>query len=134
MSRWEHRYGKYDEEGVGEAARRLWAEVRWWRDHQQHMPWLPPVGAEDGQRYRRLMSRMDSDFAADPEAHMALPPYVPPDSRQLPPDFEASLSLPPELEGELAALLGEMPLEAGGETAVDWRYLDLLDSDSVDQS
>ena len=34
------------------SARRLLAEVRWWRDYGLSLPWIPP--ASDGSRYRRL--------------------------------------------------------------------------------
>lgn len=40
-----------------QGARRLLAEVRWWRDNRQRVPWLPPAG--DGSRYARMMRAID---------------------------------------------------------------------------
>jgi tetratricopeptide (TPR) repeat protein len=117
-----------------EKARRLWAEVRWWRDNQHRIPWIPPATGGDGQRFRRMMSRMDPDFAADPEAYMQPLDHMPPDPDLLPADFAPPPSLDPDLENDLAGLLGEMPLDLPPETAVDWHYLDILDSGHLDLS
>jgi hypothetical protein len=46
-----------------ERARRLLAEVRWWRDHAHRLPWLPPPG--DGSRYRRMMAFIDPGAPSD---------------------------------------------------------------------
>jgi len=39
------------------AARRLLAEVVWWRDNAHRIPWIPPKG--DGSRYDRMMDFID---------------------------------------------------------------------------
>jgi hypothetical protein len=48
-----------------ERARRVLAEVRWWRDNAHRIPWLPPPG--DGSRYRRMMAFIDPDAPSDEE-------------------------------------------------------------------
>jgi hypothetical protein len=113
-------------------ARRLWAEVRWWRDHQHQIPWIPPAGRGDGHRFRRMMSQTDPDFAADPEGYMALLDYRPPDLTNLPADFELPPSLPANLVQKLEEILGESPLPAPEESLVDWHYLDKLGSNEMD--
>lgn len=40
-----------------EKARRLLAEVIWWRDNAYRIPWIPPAG--DGSRYDRMMEHID---------------------------------------------------------------------------
>ncbi len=40
-----------------EKARRLLAEVIWWRDNAHRIPWIPPAG--DGSRYDRMMQHID---------------------------------------------------------------------------
>jgi hypothetical protein len=115
-------------------ARRLWAEMRWWRDHQHEVPWVPPTTGENGRRFRRIMSRTDADFAADPEAYMTPLDYVPPDSQHLPPDFALPAMLSPELRGKLEALLGESPPLPRGKTAVNWEYLQAIEEDAIDTS
>ncbi len=40
-----------------EKARRLLAEVIWWRDNAHRIPWIPPAG--DGSRYDRMMESID---------------------------------------------------------------------------
>lgn len=113
-------------------ARRLWAEVRWWRDHQHEIPWIPPLTGRDGRRYRHMMRQIDPEFAANEEAYMRPMPYMPPDLAKLPADFD----LPPPIQAELVArveeVLGEMSLEPEGETAVDWGYLEKLESGHID--
>lgn len=49
-----------------ERARRLLAEVRWWRDYAHRLPWLPPPG--DGSRYRRMIAYADPDAPSDEQA------------------------------------------------------------------
>lgn len=46
-------------------ARRLLAEVRWWRDNAYRLPWLPPPG--DGSRYKHMMTFIDPDAPSDEE-------------------------------------------------------------------
>ncbi|MCC6568107.1 MAG: hypothetical protein IT315_02605 [Anaerolineales bacterium] len=40
-----------------EKARRLLAEVIWWRDNAHRIPWIPPAG--NGSRYDRMMESID---------------------------------------------------------------------------
>ncbi len=40
-----------------EKARRLLAEVIWWRDNAHRIPWIPPAG--DGARYDRMIKSID---------------------------------------------------------------------------
>ena len=115
-------------------ARRLWAEVRWWRDNQHQIPWIPPAGEGDGHRFRRMMSQTDPDFAADPEAYMQPLDYMPPDPANLPDDFELPATLPPEMTQKLEEVLGETPIALPKTNLVDWHYLDKLESDEVDIS
>jgi hypothetical protein len=49
--------------GSAQAAARLLAEVRWWRDNMHRLPWLPPPG--DGTRYWRMMAFVDPEAASD---------------------------------------------------------------------
>ena len=46
-------------------ARRLLAEVRWWRDNAQRIPWIPPAG--DGSRNKRMMHFIDPNAPTDAE-------------------------------------------------------------------
>ena len=112
--------------------RRLWAEVRWWRDNQHQIPWIPPIDDGNGRRFRRMMSQTDPDFAADPEAYMRPPDYVPPDPENLPADFEMPASLFPEMVQKLEDILGEWPIPLPENSLVDWRYLDKLEADEID--
>src|SRR3990172_3430024 len=52
------------------SARRLLAEVRWWRDNAHRLPWLPPPG--DGARYWRMMSFIDPHAPSDEEVIRSL--------------------------------------------------------------
>lgn len=113
-------------------ARRLWAEVRWWRDNQHQIPWIPPARSGDGRRFRRLMSQTDPDFAADPEGYMQPMNYRPPDPAKLPDDFQLPASLPPNLVHKLEEILGESLLPLPEKSLVDWHYLDKLESDEID--
>jgi len=118
-----------------EEARRFWAEVRWWRDHQDQIPWIPPQTRGDGRRYRQMMRQIDSEFAANEEAYMRPLEYVPPDMEKLPPDFE----LPPPVAAELIARVEEAlaelePGETAASSRVDWSYLDRLEHGQVESS
>ena len=98
-------------------ARRLLAEVRWWRDNAQRLPWIPPAG--DGARYKRLMRVIDPDAPDDAEIIQSLRDRT-----------RANMNLPfaePVIDANLAALFGEaMPTEtrAPAKTLVDWSFLD----------
>lgn len=114
-----------------DAARRLWAEVRWWRDNQHRIPWIPPAGSGDGSRFRRMIARVDPEFA---EEDSATPPmdHIPPDKANLPADFDLPPSLPDELQDTIEAALGQAAMPSPAESLVDWSYLDLLESDEID--
>lgn len=114
--------------------RRLWAEVRWWRDHQHQIPWIPPANGGNGRRFRRMMSQTDPDFAANPEAYMRPLAYMPPNPANLPEDFEMPPGLPPEMVQRLEELLGESPLPVPAKSLVDWHYLEKLESKDIDIS
>lgn len=113
-------------------ARRLWAEVRWWRDNQHKIPWIPPVGKGDGRRFRRMMSQTDPDFAADPEGYMEPFDYRPPDPTNLPDDFELPAGLSATLVQKLEEILDESPLPLPEKSLVDWHYLDKLENNEID--
>lgn len=118
----------------GDEARRLWAEVRWWRDHQHEVPWIPPANGGNGRRFRHMMSQTDPNFAADPDTFMQPLDYIPPDPTHLPDDFEMPPGLSPEMVQKLEVLLGESPLPLPEKSLVDWRYLDKLERDEIDIS
>lgn len=46
-------------------ARRLLAEVKWWRDNAHRIPWIPPAG--DGSRHKRMMAFIDPEAPTDEE-------------------------------------------------------------------
>ncbi|MCA9971694.1 MAG: tetratricopeptide repeat protein, partial [Anaerolineales bacterium] len=113
------------------AARRLWAEVRWWRDHAHRVPWIPPAGDGRAGRFQRVMARLEPDY---PDLELAAEPplaHIPPDAEKLPADFALPPQLPPELEAALVQALGESA-EPPADTPVDWSYLDVLESGAVD--
>ncbi|MCA9995815.1 MAG: tetratricopeptide repeat protein [Anaerolineales bacterium] len=113
-------------------ARRLWAEVRWWRDNQQRIPWIPPARRENGRLYRRMMADIDPNLAdADP-----LHDHMPPDPTHLPADFALPDSLPETLVEEITAVLNTLPPTEAPPTdgPVNWHYLDLLESGDIDTS
>jgi hypothetical protein len=112
-------------------ARRLWAEVRWWRDNQYKIPWIPPAGRGDGRLFRRMMSQTDPDFAADLEGYMEPFDYRPPDLTNLPDDFELPPSLPASLVQKLEEILDELPVPVSEKSLVDWHYLDKLGNDEI---
>ena len=85
-------------------ARRVWAEVRWWRDHQEQIPWLPSHLDENGRLWRQTMRETNEEFAAN-EALYTTPidHYHAPDTAQLPSDFV----LPPPLSADVIAQIEE---------------------------
>lgn len=112
--------------------RRLWAEVRWWRDNQQRIPWVPPAGRETGRLYRRMMADIDPALAdAEP-----IFDHMPPDPAHLPADFVLPDGLPEGLVGEITAVLNTLPPadSPSADSPVDWHYLDLLESGDIDHS
>lgn len=99
-----------------ERARRLLAEVIWWRDNARRIPWIPPAG--DGSRYDRMMGMIDpsapktKDFihqARNENRKERIAPYRPSIDKQLANLFEQSL--PREND------LPNVPI-------VDWSFLD----------
>lgn len=99
-----------------EKARRLLAEVVWWRDNAHRIPWLPPEG--DGSRHDRMMEVIDpsalktKDYvhkARNEKQRERIAPYRPSIDKSLVKLFE--IALPPE-HVRLAS------------TMVDWSFLD----------
>ena len=115
-----------------DGARRLWAEVRWWRDNQQRIPWIPPADSSDGSRFRRMIARVDPDFADEELDPAAMLEYFPPDQANLPADFEVPPPLPDELRDKIEAALAQTITSPVGESPVDWSYLDALESGEID--
>lgn len=116
------------------AAQRLQVEVRWWRDHQDRIPWIPPASAQPDSRYRRMMARLDPDFAADPDAFTTPLPYMPPDDDKLPPDFHLPPQTPPDLIAAVDAATPNLTPPASTDSPVNWAYLDQLEADTIDTS
>ncbi|MCA9977314.1 MAG: hypothetical protein KC413_16260 [Anaerolineales bacterium] len=110
---------------------RLLAEVRWWRDNQENIPWIPPVGDGTARRYKQMMARLEPELAqADAAVDPALQ-YTPPDIENLPADFVLPQTLAADVMEKIAAVLaGESPSPVSG--PVDWRYLDRLEKGEVD--
>jgi hypothetical protein len=113
-------------------ARRLWVEVRWWRDNQQRLPWIPPPTAEPGSRWRRVMAQRDAEFAADPDAFDVPLPYIPPDVDELPDDFELPPLTPEGLKTAVSAATPALPPTEPETGPVDWGYLEQLESGDID--
>ena len=104
-----------------ESARRLLAEVRWWRDNAYRIPWMPPPG--DGSRNRRMMAFVDPDAPSDEEVIRVLRE----ESRGRgvrEPQWEPTLS--PELADLVASAL-PAPSEPPAAALVDWNFLDTDD-------
>ena len=113
-------------------ARRLWVEVRWWRDNQTRIPWIPPRG--DGSRFRRMMSQTDPDgLAASESPESILNQYRPPDPEDLPSGMKFIDYLPDELDKKVNGLFGS-PQEDSQVSPVDWSYLDAIERREIDVS
>lgn len=111
--------------------RRLLAEVRWWRDNQERIPWIPPAGDGSARRFQRMMTRLDPEFAQSETAVAPILEHIPPDLDNLPDDFALPPLLSPELTATIAAHLGSTPTETAV-GPVDWQYLDRLERGEVD--
>lgn len=114
------------------SARRLWVEVRWWRDHQNDIPWIPPSG--DGNRFRRRMMQTDPDgLAASESPQSFLNQYRPPDPDELPTGMESIDHVPDHLNEKISALFenNQAPISDG---PVDWSYLDAIERREIDVS
>ena len=95
-------------------ARRLLAEVVWWRDNAHRIPWIPPVG--DGSRYDRMMNFIDpsalktKDYireARNEDQKERIAPYL------------------PSIDSKLANLFSaSIPEEKEEANHVDWSFLD----------
>lgn len=84
--------------------RRLGAEVRWWRDHQEQIPWLPTYSDENGRLWRQTMRETDEEFAANEALYTgSIDLYHAPDAAKLPADFV----LPPPLSADVIAQIEE---------------------------
>ena len=114
--------------------RRLWAEVRWWRNYQDRIPWIPPGTNSRGRRYRQMMAQIDPDFAATPDDFAAPFEHIPPNLDNLPDDFELPLPVQEELVAKVEEVLVALPEESAWQTAVDWSYLDKLENGDIDTS
>jgi len=113
-------------------ARRYWAEVRWWRDNQERIPWIPPKTSGDGRRFRQRMRQVDPEFAANEEAYMRPLEYMPPDMEKLPEGFELPEPIQAELIARIEEALSELePAEIAYSSRVDWSYLDKIESGDV---
>jgi hypothetical protein len=102
-----------------EGARRLLAEVRWWRDHGHRVPWLPPAG--DGSRYARIMRA--NEPSAPTQAEMV--EHV----RARLKEVGNAPTWEPIIAPEIAALFGSaIPAETESvvplPALVDWSFLD----------
>ncbi|MCP4359734.1 MAG: tetratricopeptide repeat protein [Chloroflexi bacterium] len=115
-------------------ARRLWAEVRWWREHQTQIPWIPPRSQEDGRRYRHIMRQTDPEFAAHEEEYLRPLPYRPPDKTHLPDDLHLPEPLTPELKTAVETILAQFQSETAVDSPVNWHYLDKLENGDVELS
>jgi hypothetical protein len=105
-------------------ARRLLAEVKWWRDNVHRLPWLPPAG--DGSLYRRMMAKIEPDAPTDEEILQAFRERAKQKGDEDTPTWEPSIS------AELAALVSSSlpPLEAPAAPAlVDWSFLQTDDGE-----
>ncbi|PIU91327.1 MAG: hypothetical protein COS63_01395 [Anaerolineae bacterium CG06_land_8_20_14_3_00_57_67] len=100
-------------------ARRLLAEVIWWRDNAYRIPWIPPRG--DGTRYNRMMQHIDPSAPSDEEviryfrekrADKSILPYTP--------------SIDPGLARLLESAIPNEPQNAPA-SPLDWSFLDLDD-------
>ncbi|MBI5301857.1 MAG: hypothetical protein HY868_06955 [Chloroflexi bacterium] len=102
-------------------ARRLLAEVRWWRDNAHRIPWIPPAG--DGARYKRMMLSIDPTAPTQEEIIRLTRERIAKNGK--------ISKWQPVIDANLAALFGEaMPAETEQpltKTPVDWSFLDLDD-------
>jgi hypothetical protein len=97
-------------------ARRLLAEVIWWRDNAHRIPWIPPAG--DGSRYDRMMKSIDPDAPTTQE-------YV--QRTRTENQKERIAPYRPSIDKGLASLFDQsLPenRETPAPTLVDWTFLD----------
>ncbi len=105
-------------------ARRLFAEVIWWRDNSYRLPWLPPAG--DGTRYKRMMACIDPNAPDDAEvirdAHKRI-------GQPSQPIWQPAIS--PDLAERVMPILDELDTPATS-NLVDWSFLDSDDGQPGD--
>jgi hypothetical protein len=112
--------------------RRLCVEVRWWRDNQTRIPWIPPMG--DGSRFRRMMLQNDPDgLAASESPQSLLNQYRPPDPEDLPSGLKSIDYLPDELDQTMNRLFASKEQDSQN-SPVDWSYLDAIERREIDVS
>lgn len=104
------------------AARRLLAEVVWWRDNGYRIPWVPPTG--DGSRYDHMMNFIDpsapktNDYvreARNENQKERIAPYRP--------------SIDKKLAGLFSSVISHEK-EKPAASIVDWNFLDADDGQS----
>jgi hypothetical protein len=97
-------------------ARRLLAEVIWWRDNAHRIPWIPPAG--DGSRYDRIIKRIDPE-APTTQEQIAL--------SRTENHIERTTKYKPSIASNLAHLFAPAISEskdAPAPSPVDWSFLD----------
>jgi len=106
--------------------------VLWWRDHQDQIAWIPPVG--DGSRFRRMLLQSDPDaLAAIDSSESILNQYRPPDTQDLPPGMDTINHIPEDLSEKMSKLFDLSP-ERSAESPVDWGYLDAIERREIEVS
>ena len=103
-------------------ARRLLAEVKWWRDNAHRVPWIPPAG--DGSRYKHMMTFINPNAPSDEEVIQFF--------RERGGQREARhAQWQPTISPELAALvnsaLPDPEHQPPAKLVVDWGFLDTDD-------
>ena len=88
-------------------ARRLLAELIWWRDNAHRIPWIPPAG--DGSRYDQMMEFIDPSAPKTDNQRERIAPYHPSIDSKITKLFASNISN--ETEKPVATL-------------VDWSFLD----------
>ena len=100
-----------------EPSQQLLAEVRWWRDNGQRVPWLPPPG--DGSRYNRIIRKIDPEALTHEEyidhfrQHMA--------SIGKTPTWKPTINS--HLASQLDDVLNSVAPEPLTQPLVDWSFL-----------
>jgi hypothetical protein len=110
----------------------LWAEVRWWRDYQHRIAWIPPDG--DGSRYENYLAKYDRErWEFEKTTKPRSREYRPPDPAKLPLDFVIPQPLPDELEAQINQIIKKAPT-IPSQSSMDWSYLKQLESGDIDMS
>jgi tetratricopeptide (TPR) repeat protein len=113
-------------------ARRLWVEVRWWRDHQDQIPWIAPAG--DGSRFRRMMLQTDPEgWAASESPESVLNQYRPPNPEELPSGMKSIDHVPDDLNEKMSVFFDHVDDDTR-DSLVDWSYLDAIARREIDVS